>query len=243
MKELIVTDKNHTVALSKLALKGSSKTVSDFFEFSLNSLLYQRGLYPPEDFQIVKKYGLQIYITTNDELKEYIRTIMQQVHKWIYRGNITKLVVPIINVDEDDVVERWVFNIEIRDEKDNRIEETAPENAAVKEPITNVSGTSKSAATQKQIQHLIRQITSSVTFLPILEGPHTFTVLVYTSNGDQTIKIPNRWIDTNGDGKEIVIDSNDQLTESTRKEEIKFRSFNTDNHNVDTFVSYKYSDL
>ena len=39
---------------SKLALKGSLKIVCDYFEFALNSILYQRGIYPQEDFVTVK---------------------------------------------------------------------------------------------------------------------------------------------------------------------------------------------
>ena len=31
--------------------EGSSKMVSEFFEYSINTILYQRGVYPIEDFQ------------------------------------------------------------------------------------------------------------------------------------------------------------------------------------------------
>lgn len=34
----------------KLALKGSSKTIVEFFDFACNTILFQRGVYPPEDF-------------------------------------------------------------------------------------------------------------------------------------------------------------------------------------------------
>lgn len=36
--------------LHKLALKGSSKTIVEFFDFACNTILFQRGVYPPEDF-------------------------------------------------------------------------------------------------------------------------------------------------------------------------------------------------
>lgn len=35
----------------KLSLKGSSKMVAEFFEYSINTILYQRGVYPQDDFQ------------------------------------------------------------------------------------------------------------------------------------------------------------------------------------------------
>lgn len=34
----------------KLQLKGSSKLCVEFFEFAANTILFQRGVYPPEDF-------------------------------------------------------------------------------------------------------------------------------------------------------------------------------------------------
>lgn len=34
----------------KLSLRGSSKLVTEFFEYSINTILFQRGVYPPEDF-------------------------------------------------------------------------------------------------------------------------------------------------------------------------------------------------
>lgn len=36
--------------MQKIRLKGSAKEVTEFFSYAINSLLYQRGVYPPEDF-------------------------------------------------------------------------------------------------------------------------------------------------------------------------------------------------
>jgi len=41
------SDKSKT---HKLALKGSAKSVVEFFDFACNTILFQRGVYPPEDF-------------------------------------------------------------------------------------------------------------------------------------------------------------------------------------------------
>jgi mitotic spindle assembly checkpoint protein MAD2 len=34
----------------RLNLKGSSKLVAEFFQYSINTILFQRGVYPAEDF-------------------------------------------------------------------------------------------------------------------------------------------------------------------------------------------------
>lgn len=53
--------------------------VAEFFNYSINSILYQRGIYPAEDFKLIKKYGLTLLITSNDKLDHYLQTIMTQV--------------------------------------------------------------------------------------------------------------------------------------------------------------------
>lgn len=77
---------------------------------------------------------------------------------------------------------------------------------------------------QKDIQAIIRQITASVTFLPALNSSdYTFNVLVYT---DSDAPVSNDWVDS--DAREII-----------NGENVKFKSFNTNCHKVDTLVSYK----
>src|SRR5271156_5763572 len=49
----------------------------------LISVLYQRGIYPPEDFKVVKKYGLNVLVTTDDEVKNYIKRIMNQLSRTV----------------------------------------------------------------------------------------------------------------------------------------------------------------
>ncbi|KAL9051582.1 MAG: hypothetical protein Q9162_005937, partial [Coniocarpon cinnabarinum] len=55
--------------------------------------IFQRGVYPPEDFAPVKKYGLNMLVTTDDQVKAYIKRIMKQLNTWMAGGKIQKLVV------------------------------------------------------------------------------------------------------------------------------------------------------
>ena len=47
----------------------------------MESVLYQRGIYPPEDFKVVKKYGLNVLVTADEEVKNYIKRIMGQLSR------------------------------------------------------------------------------------------------------------------------------------------------------------------
>jgi len=53
---------------SSITLKGSVAIVTEFFNYSINSILYQRGIYPPETFRRVSKYGLTMLVTSDDAL-------------------------------------------------------------------------------------------------------------------------------------------------------------------------------
>ncbi|KAE8363010.1 DNA-binding protein [Aspergillus caelatus] len=213
----------------KLSLKGSSKLVAEFFEYSINSILFQRGVYPPEDFTTVKKYGLNMLITSDDQVKAYIKKIMSQLNKWMMGGKISKLVVVITDKETGEHVERWQFDVEIfgkrskstKSQASGDKENAGPENA---DPQAPVEKTEKEI--QEEIQAIFRQITASVTFLPVLDGDCTFNVLVYA---DADSEVPVEWGDS--DAKEIK-----------NAEKVQLRSFSTNNHRVETLVSYRLAD-
>eukprot|EP00981_Chlorochromonas_danica_P012299 scaffold4800_cov179-Ochromonas_danica.AAC.1 len=64
---------------SVITLKGSTDIVTEFFHYSVNSILYQRGVYPPESFKRVAQYGLSMMITTDEALISYLQNILRQL--------------------------------------------------------------------------------------------------------------------------------------------------------------------
>ncbi|GBB91600.1 hypothetical protein RclHR1_00190013 [Rhizophagus clarus] len=165
-----------------ISLKGSTKIVVEFFEFALNSILFQRAIYPPEDFKMVKKYGLNVLVTIDDSVKSYLKKLLTQVEAWLNAGKISKLILAIMNVETREILERWQFDIQIIDE-DNK-ENRGP------------GGGKKQRAEQEiknEIQAIIRQITASVTFLPVLEDECTFNILAFT---DKDAEVPAEWDDS-----------------------------------------------
>lgn len=89
---------------------------------------------------------------------------------------------------------------------------------------TNPAAEKTEAEIQTEIQALFRQITASVTFLPMLDGNCTFNVLVYA---DADSEVPLEWGDS--DAKEVK-----------NAEKVQLRSFSTNSHRIDTLVSYRY---
>ncbi|KAK3066760.1 hypothetical protein LTS18_001510, partial [Coniosporium uncinatum] len=159
----------------KLAIKGSAKLVAEFFDYSINSILFQRGVYPAEDFTAVKKYGLNMLVSSDDQVKAYIKKIMRQLSAWMQGGKISKLVVVITDKDTGEHVERWQFDVQIfggRGAKRGRGkgEEEGKENAVPGAPKEPAAVAEEQEKTEKQIQDeiqaIFRQITASVSFLP-----------------------------------------------------------------------------
>ncbi|KAI9860458.1 MAG: Mitotic spindle checkpoint component mad2 [Trichoglossum hirsutum] len=208
----------------KLSLKGSSKLIAEFFEYSINTILYQRGVYPAEDFSAVKKYGLNILVSCDDQVKAYIKKIMSQLNKWMIGGKISKLIVVITSKETGEHIERWQFDVQILGKA---AKAKLGRGAMDKENHTLGEVESPPEKSEKQIQDeiqaIFRQITASVTFLPMLDGNCTFNVLVYA---DADSEVPMEWGDS--DAKEIK-----------NGEKVQLRSFSTSNHRVDTLVSYR----
>ncbi|KAI9900031.1 hypothetical protein N3K66_004293 [Trichothecium roseum] len=230
----------------KLSLKGSSRLVAEFFQYSIHTILFQRGVYPAEDFTAVKKYGLNMLVSADDQVKAYIKKIMSQLDKWMVGGKISKLVIVITDKDTGEHVERWQFDVEIfRPVKKSKSKskssevEAAPTTGDDENNATTATAAGDDAAAaaapppekteaeiQAEIAAIFRQITASVTFLPQLDGDCTFNVLVYA---DADSDVPVEWGDS--DAKEIE-----------NGERVQLRGFSTANHRVDTLVSYRLGD-
>jgi len=189
-----------------ITLKGSTDIITEFFFYSINSILYQRGIYPPESFSQVKKYNLSILVSTDQGLKEYLQKVTDQVNQWLLQKAVQKLVLVITGTDTKQVLERWCFDIETDKTVTGTTVKTKPEKEI-----------------RDEIRAIIRQVTASVTFLPLLAEPCTFDLLVYT---DSSIDTPKLWEES--DPRYII-----------NSEEVRLRSFTTKIHKIDTMVAYK----
>jgi mitotic spindle assembly checkpoint protein MAD2 len=190
-----------------ITLKGSTELVTEFFGYAVNNILYQRGVYPPEEFERKHKYGLGLMVTTEEKLKEYLVQVLEQINAWLMSKDLQKLVLVLTNVQTKETVERWVFDVQTD-------AEITAESEGKDKSEKEIMG---------EIQAIIRQITASVTFLPLLEGECAFELLAYTGKESAT---PSEWEESD---PKFVRDS----------VEMKLRSFSTKVHSVDASVSYK----
>ncbi|XP_073693711.1 mitotic spindle assembly checkpoint protein MAD2A [Garra rufa] len=193
--------------LKGITLKGSAELVAEFFSFGINSILYQRGIYPAETFSRVIQYDMSLHLTTDAKLKNYLTNVISQLKEWLFDCTVQKLVVVITCLETNEVLERWQFDIEC--------DKTAKENGAPRDKSIK--------AIQEEIRSVIRQITATVTFLPLLETACAFDLLIYT---DKDLEVPEQWEES---GPQLIDQS----------EEVRLRSFTTSVHKVNSMVAYK----
>ncbi|KAI0375108.1 mitotic spindle checkpoint protein MAD2 [Pilatotrama ljubarskyi] len=196
-----------------ITLKGSTNLVTEFFKYAANTILFQRGVYPADDFHMVKKYGQTVLVTQDLALENYLDKILKQVNQWLLTGSVTQLVLAIISKDSRMPLERWVFDINLVEQPTTEGSQPAP--------------AKPEAEIQAEIRAILKQIVSTVTFLPVIDEPTVFNILAYTS---ESADIPaNEWVDT------------DPLAiEASKSQQVKLRSFSTDVHRIEAMVAYRY---
>ena len=191
-------------------------------------------------------------VSSDDQVRAYIKKIMSQLDKWMVGGKISKLVIVITDKDSGEHVERWQFDVRFlgpppppppSEHLPNMLplqvqilaKAKSTKSKSKSTPTDQENAPSSSSATaekteaeiQSEIAAIFRQITASVTFLPQLQGGDcTFNVLVYA---DASSEVPVEWGDS--DAKEIV-----------NGERVQLRGFSTKNHRVDTLVSYRLAE-
>ncbi|KAG0273944.1 Mitotic spindle checkpoint component mad2 [Linnemannia exigua] len=231
-----------TNSRNQITLRGSTKIIVEFFEYCINSLLFQRGLYAPEYFKMTKKYGLNMLVTNNPEVKGHMREILKQVEAWLMACKVEKLILAIKSKETMTVLERWQFDI--HNTKDQSSHTTSTTTTTSTDPFSRplagqVSSTATTASSpskpktektekeiQTEIQAILRQITASVSFLPMLDEKCTWTILCQT---EKDAEVPATWSD-----------ADPHLVHNA--EQVKLRSFSTNLHKIDALVAYRLHD-
>lgn len=87
------------ITKNAITLKGSAAIVSEYLskffvsfkifldaycfhlnlDYGINSILFQRGIYPPESFSSTQQYGLTILMSKDDKIEGFIKNVLCQV--------------------------------------------------------------------------------------------------------------------------------------------------------------------
>ncbi|KAJ2964010.1 hypothetical protein NQ176_g10818 [Zarea fungicola] len=208
----------------KLSLKGSARLVAEFFQYSIHTILYERSAshrlpYTTAnetaiDFsEAVKKYGLNMLVSSDDQVKSYIKKIMSQLDKWMVGGKISRLVIVITDKDTGEHVERWQFNVDIT-AVPKKSKSSSSSSAAAGKDQENDSA-SAAAPTEKTEQEIQAEIADP------LSANHRVRHVPPAAERPLHLQ---------------------RAREIENGERVQLRGFSTANHRVDTLVSYRLGD-
>lgn len=193
---------------SCISLKGSAEIICEYLDYGVNSILFQRGIYPSEEFKTTENYGVTILMSQNKKIKEFLANTLKQLKDWLMEQTVRKVSLTITNVRTLEVLERWDFNIEL---------ENTDKECESSKPLKQIT---------QEIRDVMRQITSSISYLPVLDCICSFDILIYTNDD---VNLPPEWADT-----EPANIKNAQC--------VRLKSFSTDIHRLETVVTYKRDD-
>ncbi|KAJ1528763.1 hypothetical protein ONE63_007150 [Megalurothrips usitatus] len=215
-------------AKNSITLKGSAELVMEYLNYGINSILFQRGVYPPETFKSVENFGLSIFVSTDEKIISFVETVLSQMKDWLLEEKVQKISMVITNITTKEALERWDFNVkyeagsagntsDLQELKDTKVPKNGKTNGAPK------SGNKELKVIQNEIRDVLRQICSTVSFLPLLDCLCAFDIHIYTS---KDCEVPDQWNET---APCIIANS----------QELQLRTFSTSLHHMSTVVSYK----
>ncbi|XP_060522608.1 mitotic spindle assembly checkpoint protein MAD2A [Cylas formicarius] len=196
---------------SAITVRGSAEIVCDYLNFGINSILFQRGLYPPETFKAVENYGLSILMSEDNKIKDFLSTTLDQLKEWLVKRTVNKIALVITNVRTLEIMERWDFKVEYEGDA------TEGESQISEKPLKQI---------KKEIRDVLKQIASSVAYLPLLDCLCSFDIQIYTTND---VELPKEW-------------SEAEPANIKNAQSVKMRSFSTNIHKMETVVTYKNDD-
>lgn len=123
--------------------------------YGVNSILYQRGIYPPETFEPVEHFGLFVLMSTDAKIKGFLDTVLGQIQEWLVQRKVQKITLVITNVNTKEVLEKWDFKVDYEGQTSNGL------NDSTNKALPDV-GSKDTKIIQKEIREVIRQITGEL---------------------------------------------------------------------------------
>ncbi|XP_044751139.1 mitotic spindle assembly checkpoint protein MAD2A [Coccinella septempunctata] len=194
---------------SAITLKGSAEIICDYLNCGINSILFQRGIYPPETFKSVENYELTMFMSQDKKIIEFLEKTLVQLKEWLVQRYVNKIALIITNVKTRETLERWDFKVEYEGDSSEQVSD---------KPLPTI---------KKEIRDVVRQITASVTYLPLLDCLCSFDVQIYTKDD---IELPEEWTES-------------EPANIKNAQSVRMKAFSTNLHKMETVVTYKNTEL
>ncbi|CAH7671173.1 DNA-binding protein [Phakopsora pachyrhizi] len=219
---------NRTIRISCDRFR-STAIVCEFIYYCFNTILSVRKLYDDYQFRFEKRYEIYLPLLIDDSLKIYLKSFTTQLKPWLEDGRVSRIVLVIISKETRETVERWQF--EIRPSSSSSSSSSSDEsssdlNTKLKESdrIRTKVLVRSDREMQAEVLQILRQIFSSVTFMPILQpDQYLFKILSYVDKG---LDVPDGWM------------VSDAHLISANSEQVPIHGLTTSVHSLTSTVTY-----
>lgn len=150
-------------------------------------------------------------MSKDEKITEFLTKVLSQAQEWITNNKVEKISLVITNAHTKETLECWDFKID--SDRENISRENGKDTTSSKD-LKRI---------QQEIRDVMRQISATVSFLPLLDCVCSFDVLIYTL---RDMEVPEQWDNTEG-----VFIQNAQA--------VQLKSFSTGLHKMTTVVNYK----
>lgn len=86
-------------------------TLTSFLTVSIHHVLFLRRIYPPISFLSTRAYNYPVRQNRHPAVCEWVRSATDAVHDQLEKGTVEKVALCIFECDNNEVLERWTFDL------------------------------------------------------------------------------------------------------------------------------------
>jgi len=180
----------------------------DFLTVAIHSILYERGIYPPESFISARKYNYLVRQSRHPKVCQWITDAVVAVETELLNGTVARVALVIFS-SKQQALERFLFDL-------SKFPAIPKEDVTttLERPIPVVDVDEQFRAVMAKLR------VCSVNLKPLPEGC-TFTLaLELKDSADPPIGHPQHWIPTHPTLQRQVINQDGELTETKRGDDL-----------------------
>ncbi|KHJ45831.1 HORMA domain protein, partial [Trichuris suis] len=87
----------------------NDQSAGNFLYFAINTIVYQRQVYPADVFTRVVRFGLPLMVNTSESFKNFLNRVVDAFQERVASKQIQKISLVICSIPSGAVVERWDF--------------------------------------------------------------------------------------------------------------------------------------
>ena len=201
-------------------------TLASFLTVSIHHILFLRRIYPPVSFLCTRAYNYPVRQNRHPAVGEWVQSAIDAIRDQLEKGTVEKVAMCIFECDNNDVLERWTFDLRslpavAHKEIDTMFESTgAVEGVGEGRPNDALRRKLNVADLEAQFRAVLSRLNSAAGKMKVLpeDREYSFTMTIeIKENADRPVgrlgkeerkwvaAEPESWADT--DGSEIT--SND----------------------------------